>query len=1146
MSAWRLTINSLTHYRWPNAAVAAGVAVAAAVLCGALIVGDSMRASLASLAQKRLGNVEAALIAPRFIRAELAREIERALAEQMPEQAAPILPGIVVDAAVETSDRRAARRSVHLKLWAVDRAERIFPDQAPFPEPHGESVVLNNSAADRLGVRESDAVILRLPSQGEIPAESVLGRKSEPMQSVRVRVSRVMDDEAWGRFGLETTQRVRPTAWVSRSSLCEWLGLPDRANVLLAVPSAADNRVNLAEVLQRQLRPDWDDCGVRIEQSPGGVLVVTTAQLVMPPSLESALRRVFADRPIQPALTHLANAMACDDRSIPYSTITAVDFRSKPPLGPICDVKGRPIPPLRDDEIVLNAWAAEQLRARSGDRVTVVFFEPEVEQGRYRERTTAFTLAAVASMTGAAVDRAWTPRVPGITDQLTLGDWDPPFPFEQNRIRPVDDDYWKQWGPTPKAFVSLATGRRLWAGRFGETTTLRVAPEAVESIGGRSGLGGRPNVDPAEVGLIFLPVRWQALAAAVGTTPFQWLFLGFSGFVIVAALLLLVSLFRLAIDRRSAELGLMSAVGFARTRIMKHVLIEAAVVASLGSLVGTALGAGYASLMLWGLRTWWLPAVGTTQLSLDVGAASVVWGWFIATAAALAAMGFAARRLIEIPPRALLAGATSAADAAGFGRSNRFVLWGVGMLVVMAVAGAAVAFVPERLRAVLFFIVGMGSWASLLTLLYGLIGQGRAVTIDRPACCALLRLAVVNVAAKRGRSLLSAALLSLAVFLITAISAFQIDPGQFGLDRDSGNGGFALIAQSLRAIDHDLNTEQGRAAVQLILPEEIARKTRVFPIRVKPGDDASCLNPYRISRPRVLGVPDSLIERGGFAFAQAANRDHPWRALRDGAEAGGGEPAENAPTPVVIDKNTAMYSLHLWEGVGQEFAIDDGSGGQIRMRVVGLLENSIFQGDLLIAESVFVRLFPGESGYRYFLIESNFDAARSNAPPPAASDAVLRRAWETSLSDYGVETQTTVERLAELAAVQNTYLSTFRSLGGLGLLLGSVGLAVVQWRTLLERRGELALMQAAGFSRTRLTVLVLCETWLLLGAGCAVGLASAAAATLPYAAARASTPWIAILLLAGAMLAIGSSVAGLSAAVVLRRSPWAELRRELR
>ena len=1144
MTVWRLTINSLSHYRWPHAAVAAGVAVAAAVLCGALIVGDSMRASLADLARKRLGNVEAALAAPRFIRAELAGELEKALADQMSGPTVPILPGIVVDAALETSDRRAARRAVRVKLWAVDRAERIFPDHTPFPSPLGESVVLNRAAADHLGVGPSDTVVLRVPTLGEIPSESLLGRKSEPMQGVRVRVAQVIADEAWGRFGLETTQQVRATVWVSRGALCEWLGLSNRANVLLAAPSVARNSMNLAAVLQQHLRPDWDDCGVRVERSPGGVLVVTAAQLVMPPSLDSALRRAFDGRHVQPALTHLANAIACNGRSIPYSTITAVDFRNEPPLGPINDVDGRPIPPLHEDQVVLNAWAAEQLKARPGDRITIAYFAQEVEQGRYRQRTVELRLAAIAAMSGAAVDRAWTPRVPGVTDQLTMGDWDPPFPFDQSRIRPADDDYWKQWGPTPKAFVSLATGRRLWAGRFGETTTLRVDPATGQTAAEQEAPVGRPDVDPAEVGLVFVPVRQQALAAAVGTTPFEWLFLGFSGFVVVAALILLATLFRLAIDRRAAELGLFAAVGFDRGRVQRMLLGESVVVASLGSLVGAALGAGYAWLMLWGLRTWWLPAVGTTQLTLYMSAAALFQGWLVATVTALGAMTVAVRRLTRVPPRQLLAGAVRAVDLSPEYGASRFVRLGAGLLVAVAAASAAAAFIPERLRAAFFFGVGIGAWASLLMLFFGILRQGRAVRLGRPSRFVLLRLAVVNAAANRTRSLLSAALLSLAVFLITAISAFQIDPGQFEISRLSGNGGFALIAQSLRAIDHDLNTEEGRAAVQLVVPEEIARRTQVFSLRVKPGDDASCLNPYRVRRPRVLGVPESLIERGGFAFAQAANCDHPWRALQETAAVGSRPP--DGAVPVILDQNTAMYSLHLWEGIGQEFETDDDAGGRIRMKVVGLLENSIFQGELLIAESAFIRLFPSASGYRYFLIESDNGQGPSGGRLPNASIDITRRAWETSLTDYGVETQTTVERLAELAVVQNTYLSTFRSLGGLGLLLGSVGLAVVQWRSLLERRGELALMLAIGFSRLRLAVVVLCETWLLLGAGCTVGLASAAIATVPHAAARASTPWTAIVLLAVVMFFIGSAVAGLSAAAVLRHPPWAVLRRELR
>ena len=60
-----------------------------------------------------------------------------------------------------------------------------------------------------------------------------------------------------------------------------------------------------------------------------------------------------------------------------------------------------------------------------------------------------------------------------------------------------------------------------------------------------------------------------------------------------------------------------------------------------------------------------------------------------------------------------------------------------------------------------------------------------------------------------------------------------------------------------------------------------------------------------------------------------------------------------------------------------------------------------------------------------------------------------------------------------MLAVQNTYLETFQSLGALGLLLGTLGLATVQFRSVLERRQELALMRAAGFRRGRLAKMVM-------------------------------------------------------------------------
>src|SRR3954447_17207303 len=75
MNAWRFILSSLRHYRRIHIAVALGVAVATAVLTGALLVGDSMRGSLRDLTLQRLGRIDTVLVAGHPFRASLAAEL---------------------------------------------------------------------------------------------------------------------------------------------------------------------------------------------------------------------------------------------------------------------------------------------------------------------------------------------------------------------------------------------------------------------------------------------------------------------------------------------------------------------------------------------------------------------------------------------------------------------------------------------------------------------------------------------------------------------------------------------------------------------------------------------------------------------------------------------------------------------------------------------------------------------------------------------------------------------------------------------------------------------------------------------------------------------------------------------------------------
>jgi ABC-type antimicrobial peptide transport system permease subunit len=180
----------------------------------------------------------------------------------------------------------------------------------------------------------------------------------------------------------------------------------------------------------------------------------------------------------------------------------------------------------------------------------------------------------------------------------------------------------------------------------------------------------------------------------------------------------------------------------------------------------------------------------------------------------------------------------------------------------------------------------------------------------------------------------------------------------------------------------------------------------------------------------------------------------------------------------------------------------DDQGRAFPIRIVGILTNSVLQGSLLISEGNFVERFPSQEGYQVFLIDVPRDEAsksRSRSKIRERSDPTseVARTLASALEDVGLELTPAPERLAAFNTVENTYLSIFAALGGLGLLLGSIGLGVVVLRNVLERRGELALLRAVGFRSSALQWLLFSEAALLLFLGLAAGVVSALVAALP-------------------------------------------------
>jgi hypothetical protein len=398
----------------------------------------------------------------------------------------------------------------------------------------------------------------------------------------------------------------------------------------------------------------------------------------------------------------------------------------------------------------------------------------------------------------------------------------------------------------------------------------------------------------------------------------------------------------------------------------------------------------------------------------------------------------------------------------------------------------------------------------------------------------MARLGFRNASSRPGRTVLCIALIASAAFIIVSVDAFRRDNKAVTLDKRSGNGGYPLLAESLLPIVHDLNSEQGRE--ELNINDEILRDVKITRFRLRPGDDASCLNLYQPRNPRILAPPNDFLSEARFAFqGSLAKSDeekiNPWLLLNqeitETSHNLNPQSATRNPQsiiPVIADANSMTYVLHL--KLGDELTINASNGAPVRLRLVAALSDSIFQGELLMSEKNFLKLFPDQNGYRFFLVDTLPEKA-------SAVTATL----EDKLSDYGLDAMSTEEKLAGFHEVENTYLSTFQTLGGLGLLLGTLGLGAVLLRNVLERRRELALMRAVGYRPSHLSLTVIAENILMLGCGLLTGVFCALLAIAPAFIARGgrlSAVSLGLLLLAVLVTGLAAS---LFAVMAIIRSP---------
>jgi len=1104
MTPLRYIFASLYHHRRVQLAVAAGVVVATAVITGALVVGDSVRGSLRVLTLERLGRIEVMLVAAHPFRTTLAEEIV----------GADVAPMVITRGTLKTTDVGRARLASNVSV--VGCTDKFWQLGSGGPETPltDREIAITAPLATELKANVGDELLLRLPTEGGLPGDSSLGNKQDSTVARRFRIATILPAEGLARYSLQPTQRLPRNVFLPRAALQNLLEWQGKSNALAIAPiedRTTSSREFWDTIRSSLLEPTVADLGLVVTPITVGDTdqivgtQITSKGMVLSDYVVRIAKEEFSEDKPQEVVTYLANTLEVGEQKIPYSTITGMQSLE-----------------IGDDEIVLNDWAAEDLEAKVGDEVIVTYYEPETTHGNLREaEPLRLKLSAIVPLSDsegkptAAADPMLTPELPGVTDQQSISEWDLPFELVET-IRPQDEEYWDLHSTTPKAFVSLRLAERLWHTRWGTVSALRLSRTDSEQV--KQELAAA--IDPAQLGMRWMPVKLQGLRAAAGTTSFEGLFLGFSFFLMASAVLLIALLFRLGIESRAEEVGVLAAVGCSATKLRRLLLGEAALIALVGAAIGTLVGVAYAKLMIHGLSTWWVAATVTPFLKLHVSSLSLMLGFAIGAFVALATTAWSLRKTVKFPVRQLLTGdCTDPMDRSPTTRPGK--RWLPTALVCAAFALLVFARSWEgEAQAGAFFGSGALVLAGLLVWLGRHLKQA-----DRtlPRSLSLPRLATRNARRNPNRTQLSVGLASVASFLIVALSAFRLAPSE------SGTGSYDLLAIADQPINFDLSSAAGRDRLGFGKAESQQLDGVEFEsFRVHAGEDASCLNLYQTAQPRVLGVSDSIYANQQFAWAATDDTGDPWRALdRQLGSADG----RREIVPIVLDKNTAMYSLHLG-GLGARFMIRDELDKEVTLEVVGLLAGSVLQGDLLMSETNFLKLFPNNEGHQMFLIRGNSHPIED-----------LSRLLESRLEDFGFDVVMTRDRLSEFMAVQNTYLSTFQMLGALGLLLGIFGLAVAQLRSVLERRGELALLRSTGMRRGRLAELVLGENLVLLLGGLGIGCLAAAVAVLPHWwLGEAGAPWATLAAMLLAVGLAGTLAGGLAVRAAVRAPLVAALR----
>jgi len=1029
MSLYKLILKSAWFYRKLNLTIILGIALSTAILVGALIIGDSVKYSLQQITVQRLGKTSQVITAgERLFRTQLATE----LAEKTGTETAALLRANgfgVIDG--------GELRINQMAVWGVDATIGNFASYPELFQLQNNEVAINENLASLSGLKVGDEFLLRVDKLNTFPANTPFVSEKEATVSFRVKVARILKSNELGNFNLKNIQSAPCNVFLNLEWLNRQMGLQQKANVLLVAEGVSD-----AELVQN-LQKCWklDDVNLKIRENPelNYTELISDRVFVEPTVALFCLNKVTGSQAI---FSYFINQFTVNGKQTPYSFVSSD-------------------PQLTGNQMAVNEWLAEDLKAKVGDQVKVSYFEVGLLR-RLVQRDTTFVVSAVYTMVGEKADSQLAPVIPGLSDAGNCRDWKTGVPVDLKQIRSQDEAYWKEHKGTPKAFVSLETAQKLWGNRFGQSTAIRVGGLKKAEFE-KQLLAG---LLPAQLGFELKDVKTDGLAAASGGTDFGGLFIGLSFFVLFAAVLLAFLLFKLYLGFRKTEIGTLSALGFSFPAIRKLFVAEASIFVLFGILLGIPFSIFYNRLILQAINTIWVDIVRTSIVNIHIRPVSLMMGSLIIATMSITAVWLILNRFLKNEATALQRKLVS-----GKVKSGKRSLWiGLALIALSIVILFSMGFRSGEINPEMFFISGFGLLPGLILIFD--FWMHRLAVQEKSMDFSLRAFLLKRIAGERRRNVMIVSFLSVGVFMVVSTGLNRKDLTSHAELPSSGTGGYDYFVETTMPVLFDASSKQGREDLNIPVNAELVQ------FQSQPGDDASCLNLNKISRPRLIACnPAAFDRRSAFTFATRTNEldaQHPWLTLN--------KTFADDVIPAIADQTVIQWGL--MKSLGDTLMYKTEDGKSLKLKLVGGLANSVFQGNVIIAEDHFNRAFPSVSGSNLFLVDV----------PDTTS---VFKDLQSGMRNYGPEISRTTDRLLSFYTIENTYLNIFLMLGALGLLIGTLGLGILIFRITFEQIPEYALLLSLGFSKSIIQRMMMREKLFLMIVSVLIGLIPAVLSGLP-------------------------------------------------